>query len=256
MTAELIRTDDYLEVRDLRVSFGDFVAVDGVALTLLQGQVHFLVGPNGAGKTTVIDALTGLARGQGVATFDGEDLLGRSSHAIARLGVGRTFQTATVFNDLTVLQNLDIAGLRHRRRWSLWRARNGIPDAVAEAAEAVGLSHLLDRPAGVLSHGQKQWLEIGMLLVQDARVLLLDEPVAGMSAQEREATGELLHRIGRERTIVVVEHDMEFVRRYADVVTVLHAGRVLASGSMEQIRANPEVQRVYLGDHAEGVSNA
>lgn len=248
------RTDDYLEVRGLRVAFGDFVAVDGVDLTLLQGQVHFLVGPNGAGKTTIIDALTGLAPGEGVATHAGDDLLGRPSHRIAQLGVGRTFQTATVFEELSVLQNLDIAGVRHRSRWSQWRARRATPDAVVEAADTVGLTHLLDRPAGVLSHGQKQWLEIGMLLVQDASVMLLDEPVAGMSAEERDATGELLHRIGRRRTIVVVEHDMEFVRRYADVVTVLHAGRVLASGSMDEIRANTEVQRVYLGHSTEGAA--
>lgn len=248
------RTDDYLEVRGLRVAFGDFVAVDGVDLTLLQGQVHFLVGPNGAGKTTIIDALTGLAPGQGVATHAGDSLLGKPSHRIARLGVGRTFQTATVFEELSVLQNLDIAGVRHRSRWSQWRARGAAPDAVVEAAETIGLTHLLDRPAGVLSHGQKQWLEIGMLLVQDASVMLLDEPVAGMSAEERDATGELLHRIGRTRTIIVVEHDMDFVRRFADVVTVLHAGRVLASGSMDEIRANTEVQRVYLGHSTEGAA--
>lgn len=248
------RTDDYLEVRGLRVAFGDFVAVDGVDLTLLQGQVHFLVGPNGAGKTTIIDALTGLAPGEGVANHAGDSLLGKPSHRIAQLGVGRTFQTATVFEELSVLQNLDIAGVRHRSRWSQWRARGSAPDAVVEAAETVGLTHLLDRPAGVLSHGQKQWLEIGMLLVQDASVMLLDEPVAGMSAEERDATGELLHHVGRKRTIVVVEHDMEFVRRYADVVTVLHAGRVLASGSMDEIRANDEVQRVYLGHSTEGAA--
>ncbi|UTT66180.1 urea ABC transporter ATP-binding protein UrtD [Janibacter sp. CX7] len=254
MTTTPTRTDDYLEVRGLRVAFGDFVAVDGVDLTLLQGQVHFLVGPNGAGKTTIIDALTGLAPGQGVATHGGVNLLGKPSHRIAALGVGRTFQTATVFEELSVLQNLDIAGVRHRSRWSQLRARREVPAEVSAAAETIGLTHLLDHPAGVLSHGQKQWLEIGMLLVQDASVMLLDEPVAGMSAEEREETGELLRRIGHERTIVVVEHDMDFVRRFADGVTVLHAGRVLASGSMDTIRANPEVQRVYLGQTTEGAA--
>ena len=129
-----------------------------------------------------------------------------------------------------------------------------MPDYVDEALHIVGLTDHADRKAAVLAHGQKQWLEIGMLLVQDAKVMLLDEPVAGMSAEEREETGQLLHRIGRERTIVVIEHDMDFVRSFADVVTVLHAGRVLATGTVAEIRANPEVQRVYLGHTVEGAA--
>ena len=245
---------DYLEVRDIRVEFDGFVAVDGVDLTLLQGQVHFLIGPNGAGKTTIVDALTGLVRATGVARYDHRNLLGMSSQRIARLGIGRTFQTATVFEELTVLQNLDIAGGVHRRPSRLWRTRRGVPDYVASALETVGLTDHADRPAGVLAHGQKQWLEIGMLLVQDSKVMFLDEPVAGMSGEEREETGRLLQRIGRERTIVVIEHDMDFVRRFADVVTVLHAGAVLASGPVAEIRANPEVQRVYLGHTVEGAA--
>ncbi len=245
---------DYLEVRGIRVEFDGFVAVADVDLTLLQGQVHFLIGPNGAGKTTVVDALTGLVHATGLARFENHDLLGMSSQAIARLGVGRTFQTATVFEELTVLQNLDIAGGVHRRTRGLWRARRGVPAYVDEALHTIGLTDLADRPAGVLAHGQKQWLEIGMLLVQDARVMLLDEPVAGMSAEERQETGELLHRIGRERTVVVIEHDMDFVRSFADVVTVMHAGEVLATGSVAEIRANPEVQRVYLGHTVEGAA--
>jgi urea transport system ATP-binding protein len=245
---------DYLEVRGIRVEFDGFVAVDGVDLTLLQGQVHFLIGPNGAGKTTVVDALTGLVKASGLASYDHHNLLEMSSHGIVRLGIGRTFQTATVFEELTVVQNLDIAGGVHRRAWSMLRPRRGVPDYVHTALETVGLTDLADRPAGVLSHGQKQWLEIGMLLVQDAKVMLLDEPVAGMSSEERAQTGELLHRIGKERTIVVIEHDMEFVRAYADVVTVMSAGTVLAHGSVEEIRANPEVQRVYLGHTVEGAA--
>ncbi|WP_181311002.1 urea ABC transporter ATP-binding protein UrtD [Nocardioides campestrisoli] len=245
---------DYLEVRGIRVEFDGFVAVDGVDLTLLQGQVHFLIGPNGAGKTTVVDALTGLVHATGLASYDNQNLLGLPSHAIVRLGIGRTFQTATVFEELTVLQNLDIAGVVHRRARDMLRSRRGVPDYVHRALETVGLTELADRPAGVLSHGQKQWLEIGMLLVQDAKVMLLDEPVAGMSAEERHETGELLHRIGQERTIVVIEHDMDFVRDFADVVTVMSAGRVLAHGTVEEIRANQEVQRVYLGHTVEGTA--
>jgi urea transport system ATP-binding protein len=163
------------------------------------------------------------------------------------LGVGRTFQTASVFEELTVLQNLDIAAGAGRSALALLRRRSSVPPAVEEAMDTVGLTGQRDRQAGALAHGQKQWLEIGMLLVQNARVLLLDEPVAGMSADERIQTGELLHRIGAERTVVVVEHDMDFMRSYATSVTVLHAGRVLSAGTVAQVQADPKVQEVYLG---------
>ncbi|GAA2725064.1 urea ABC transporter ATP-binding protein UrtD [Cellulomonas aerilata] len=238
---------DYLQVRGLRVDFDGFVAVDGIDLTVTSGDLRFLIGPNGAGKTTVVDAITGVTAATGSATFGDVELLGRSAHRIARAGVGRTFQTASVFDELTVLQNLDIAAGAARGPLSLLRRRTSVPPEVDRALETIGLTHLRDRPAGVLAHGQKQWLEIGMLLVQDARLLLLDEPVAGMSHGEREQTGELLRRIGVERTVVVVEHDMEFMRRYASSVTVLHQGRVLAEGTVAQVQADPRVVEVYLG---------
>ena len=241
---------DYLEIRNLTVDFDGFKAIDGVDLTLLQGRLHFLIGPNGAGKTTLVDAVTGLVQGTGRASYRNQDLLSMKSHRIVRAGVGRTFQTATVFEELSVLQNLDIAGGIHRSPWGMLRARRGVPAYVEETLATIGLSHLRDRPAGVLAHGQKQWLEIGMLLVQDAKVMLLDEPVAGMSAEEREQTGELLRRIGHERTIVVIEHDMDFVRSFADVVTVMHGGTVLAEGDVATIQADPRVQEVYLGHQA------
>jgi urea transport system ATP-binding protein len=247
---------DYVEIRDLTVEFDGFVAVDSVDLTLLQGRVHFLIGPNGAGKTTLVDAVTGLAKASGLVRYGNTDLLGLKPHQIVRAGVGRTFQTATVFEQLTVLQNLDIAGGVHRKARSILRARRGVPSYVEAALETIGLADLRDRPAGVLAHGQKQWLEIGMLLVQDAKVMLLDEPVAGMSAEEREETGELLRRIGTERTIVVIEHDMEFVRTFADVVTVMHAGKVLTEGTVAEIQANQKVQEVYLGRTVEGATHA
>jgi urea transport system ATP-binding protein len=161
--------------------------------------------------------------------------------------VGRTFQTASVFTELSVLQNLDIAAGAKRSPWSLLGVRRSVPDNVSEALETVNLTSEVGKPAGMLSHGQKQWLEIGMLLVQDARVLLLDEPVAGMSQDERDATGELLKRIGAERTVIIVEHDMDFMRRWADSVTVLHAGKVLSEGSVAQVQADERVQAVYLG---------
>jgi len=247
---------DYLEIRGLTVDFDGFKAVDAVDLTLVQGRLHFLIGPNGAGKTTLVDAVTGLVRGSGRADFRGHNLLGMKSHRIVRAGVGRTFQTATVFEELTVLQNLDIAGGVHRSAWGMCLSRRGVPAYVEEALETIGLTHLKDRPAGVLAHGQKQWLEIGMLLVQDAKVMLLDEPVAGMSGEEREGTGELLQRIWTGRTIVVIEHDMEFVRSFADIVTVMHAGKVLAEGTVADIQADPRVQEVYLGRIAEGAAHA
>jgi urea transport system ATP-binding protein len=245
---------DYVEVQGLTVDFDGFKANDDVDVTFLQGRIHFLIGPNGAGKTTLVDALTGLVKGTGYARYGNRDLLALKSHQISRAGVGRTFQTATVFEELTVLQNLDIAGGVHRRPWSMLRARRGVPDYVQEAMETVGLADLRDRPAGILAHGQKQWLEIGMLLVQDAKVMFLDETVAGMSHEEREETGALLRRIAPSRTIVVIEHDMDFVRNYADVVTVLHAGKVLAEGSVAEIQANPQVQEVYLGRRPEGAN--
>jgi urea transport system ATP-binding protein len=247
---------DYLEVQDLSVDFDGFKAVDGVDLTLLQGQLHFLIGPNGAGKTTLVDALTGLVKGTGYARYRNQDLLDLKSHQIVRAGVGRTFQTATVFEQLTVLQNLDIAGGVHRRSWRLAFARRGVPAYVEEALETIGLSELRHRSAGALAHGQKQWLEIGMLLVQDAKVMFLDETVAGMSAEEREETGDLLRRIGHDRTIVVIEHDMDFVRSYADIVTVMHAGKVLTEGSVAEIQADERVQEVYLGRTVEGAARA
>jgi len=238
---------DYLEIRGLRVVFDGFVAVAGVDLTVTQGDLRFLIGPNGAGKTTIVDAITGLAPATGSIRFGGVELVGRPSHQVARAGVGRTFQTASVFDELTVLQNLDIAAGSRRKARVMLRRRTGIPEAVEAALETVGLTHLRDQPAGVLAHGQKQWLEIGMLLVQDARLLLLDEPVAGMSQAEREETGQLLQRIGAQRTVVVVEHDMEFLRSFASSVTVLHQGSVLSEGTVAQVQADPKVVEVYLG---------
>ncbi|CAN5492641.1 urea ABC transporter ATP-binding protein UrtD [soil metagenome] len=250
MTASYVG-EDYLEVRGLTVDFDGFKAIQDVDVTFQQGRLHFLIGPNGAGKTTLVDALTGLAHGTGRAEFRNRDLLEMKSHKIVRLGIGRTFQTATVFENLTVLQNLDIAAGMNRSPARLLLARGKVPEKVAEALETIGLTALAQRPAGILAHGQKQWLEVGMLLVQDAQVMFLDETVAGMSAEERDETGELLLRIVPERTIVVIEHDMDFMRRYADFVTVMHAGTVLAEGTVTEIQADPQVQSVYLGTVAE-----
>ncbi|MDV7085416.1 urea ABC transporter ATP-binding protein UrtD [Rhodococcus sp. IEGM 248] len=247
-------SSEYLEVRNLRVSFDGFKAVDGVDLTLMQGDLRFLIGPNGAGKTTLVDAITGLVPATGSVTKSGVELIGKKVHRIARLGVGRTFQTASVFEELTVLQNLDIAAGAGRSALTLLRRRKTVLPAIEEALDVTGLGKLRDTPAGILAHGQKQWLEIGMLLVQNCSVLLLDEPVAGMSHEERDETGNLLRRIGGERTVVVVEHDMDFMRAFATSVTVLHAGTVLSEGTVEQVQADPRVQEVYLGTAAAGAA--
>lgn len=238
---------DGLSVRDLRVSFDGFKAVDGVDLDVAPGDIRFLIGPNGAGKTTLVDAVTGLVKATGSVHFGDTELLGRPVHQIARMGVGRTFQTATVFEELTVLQNLDIAAGAARSPWTLLRRRKAIPAVVTDALETINLTARRDQLAGTLAHGQKQWLEIGMLLVQDVRLLLLDEPVAGMSHDERDATGALLGVVSRDRTVVVIEHDMDFMRSFARTVTVLHAGKVLSEGSVAQVQADPKVQEVYLG---------
>ncbi|WP_416562965.1 urea ABC transporter ATP-binding protein UrtD [Nocardia testacea] len=242
---------DYLEVRGLSVEFDGFKAVSNVDLTLFQGDLRFLIGPNGAGKTTMIDAITGLVPATGSVQKSGVELLGKKVHQIARLGVGRTFQTASVFEELSVLQNLDIAAGAGRSFWTMLRRRPAAVSAsIEQALETIGLTALRDKPAGTLAHGQKQWLEIGMLLVQDASVLLLDEPVAGMSQEEREETGNLLRRIGGERTVVVVEHDMDFMRSFATSVTVLARGAVLAEGTVAEVQADPAVQEAYLGTAA------
>ncbi|GAA2630812.1 urea ABC transporter ATP-binding protein UrtD [Streptomyces vastus] len=241
-----------LRIRQLRVSFDGFKAVDGVDLDVQPGDLRFLIGPNGAGKTTLVDAVTGLVKADGSVLFGDDELLGRSVHRIARSGIGRTFQTATVFEELTALQNLDIAAGAGRGVLTMLRRRKGVPESVARALETVGLAELADHPAGTLAHGQKQWLEIGMLLVQDVRLLLLDEPVAGMSHDERQATGELLERISEERTVVVIEHDMDFMRSFARSVSVLHAGKVLSEGTVAAVQADPKVQEVYLGHAAAG----
>jgi len=237
-----------LEIRGLEVVFDGFRAIDGLDLDVVEGEVRFLIGPNGAGKTTLIDVVTGLTSPMaGSVTFDGQSLLGRPEHKIVRMGVGRTFQTASVFEQLSVVENLDLAASFRQPLRKLLRRRKGVDDAVAVALATVGLTDRADALAEVLSHGQKQWLEIGMLLVQDPRLLLLDEPVAGMTKEERTRTGELLHEIARTRTVVVVEHDMEFLRRFANCVTVMHEGQILCEGSVAEVQADGRVQEVYLG---------
>jgi urea transport system ATP-binding protein len=250
-------SDPILEVQGATVDFDGFRALDAVDLVVEQGELHFLIGPNGAGKTTLVDAITGLTKlTAGRVVVGGRDITKTKEHRRVRLGIGRSFQTPTVFDSLTVVENLDLAEAFRTRLPRLFLTRKGVSDGVARTLEAVGLTALAGAPAKVLSHGQKQWLEIGMLLVQDPTLLLLDEPVAGMTPQERLDTGALLQRLAGERTVVVVEHDMAFLRRFAHRVTVLHEGKVISRGSVEQVQADPLVREVYLGRSRDARSGA
>jgi urea transport system ATP-binding protein len=242
-------TKELLNIRDLVVAFDAFHAIDGLDLTLHEHEVRFVIGPNGAGKTTLIDSITNLVRPtSGSIVFAGEELIGRSEHEIVRTGIGRTFQKPSVFDELTVLENVDIAASFRMAFRSLLRRRRGMSEAVAEALESVNLVEHRDNPAGSLSHGQKQWLEVAMVLVQRPRLLLLDEPVAGMTEKERVRTGELVTRIAQEgTTVLVVEHDMDFVRRFAHKVTVMHEGKILTEGTVAEVQRNDTVREVYLG---------
>ena len=235
-----------IDAHGLTKRYGDFT-LSGIDVTVNPGDIVGFIGQNGAGKTTIIDAITGLVPATGSATFRGEQLLGKKPNQIVGLGVGRTFQTASVVEELSVLENLQLAeGFRKKGR-ELFRPMGGKTQNIEYMMDVCNLTEDADKPAGILPHGKKQWLEIGMLLVQDAHLLLLDEPVAGMTPAERVATGELLKRCSKNRTVIIVEHDMDFMRQFADSVTVLNQGEILAEGSVEDIQNNDEVVRIYLG---------
>lgn len=241
-----------LYIEGLSVSFDGFKALNDLSLYINDGELRCLIGANGAGKTTLMDVITGKTRCDSGQVYFGQsvDLLKHDEAAIARLGIGRKFQKPTVFEALSVAENLELSLKTGKGVWVTLLAKldSGQRDRIDAVLATIGLSALRDRPAGVLSHGQKQWLEIGMLLVSDPRLMLIDEPVAGMTAQETEKTAELLTSLAGERTVVVVEHDMEFVRSIARTVTVLHQGSVLAEGTMDQVQNNPAVVEVYLGE--------
>lgn len=237
----------------LVVEFDGFTVLDGLDFTLEAGELRFLIGPNGAGKTTLLDVIGGQTHPRaGRVLFRGQALTRRPEHAIARLGVGRKFQTPAVFPSLTVWENVAVAALG-RAAGGGWRGDRALTARVARALERVGLAERSGVRAGRLAHGEKQWLEIAMVLVQDPAVVLFDEPVAGMTHEERERTGALLTALAGAHTVLVVEHDMEFVRQYARRVTVLHQGRVLCEGPLAVVQSDPRVREVYLGrDHREG----
>jgi len=243
-------SDFLLNVEGLTVSFDGFKAVDDLSLYLDRNEIRVIIGPNGAGKTTVLDLICGRTKAtNGSIKFNGLELTRMKEHEIVRAGVGRKFQTPSIYEDLTVFENLEISFPRGRSVFGAlgFRRDAEVRDRVEEIAKSIFLADHLDDLAEYLSHGQKQWLEIGMLLIQDPALMMLDEPVAGMSVSERKKTAELLHRVIQHRSVLVIEHDMDFVSDIAHKVTVLHQGRVLSEGSVAHVKADPKVVEVYLG---------
>jgi urea transport system ATP-binding protein len=247
--------EDRLVVGALSVDFGGFVAVDNVDLTVEPGEIRVIIGPNGAGKTTLLDLITGKTRPTGgTATFRGHQLVGKTtSYICKKYHVGRKFQGPNVFNDLTVGENMQIAMMGNDSFINyLFKKKTAQEDEkIDECLKKVNLLDEKHIKASSLSHGQKQWLEIGMVILQDARLIVLDEPTAGMTAEETFKTGTMIKTNLKGKTVLVIEHDMDFVRQIAEKVTVLHQGRILAEGTFEQIENDPRVIQVYLKQDAE-----
>jgi urea transport system ATP-binding protein len=244
-------TAKILEIEDVTVSFDGFKALNHLSFSLNEGELRVIIGPNGAGKTTFLDVITGKVQPtEGRATFKGKDLRQRSEDAIARLGIGRKFQTPRVYQNLTPRENLELSCNRTKNVLSTLFKATPRPErrTVTGLLETIGLPAKADLPAALLSHGEKQWLEIGMLVAQSPDLLLVDEPVAGLTDEETERTGELLLALAESHSILVIEHDMEFVRQIARTVTVLHEGSVLCEGTMDQVQNDPRVIEVYLGE--------
>ena len=236
-------TDFALAVEDLTVSFDGFKAIDALTLYIDRNELRVIIGPNGAGKTTLLDLICGKTKASaGSIKFKNEELTQLPEHTRVRRGIGRKFQTPSIYENLTVFQNLEVSFPKGRSVLGalFFKCDDEVKARVQVVAEEVGLADALPMEAGLLSHGQKQWLEIGMLL-------MLDEPIAGMSARERELTAELLQRICKNRSVIVIEHDMDFVKQIAHKVTVMHQGKILAEGSMEKVQNDPKVIDVYLG---------
>ena len=240
-----------LYIEGLTVSFDGFKALNDLNLYIDEGELRCIIGPNGAGKTTMMDVITGKTRPDKGTVFFGQnhDLSKMTEYEISHAGIGRKFQKPTVFLNHTVFENLELALQAEKNVWtSHTKSLSGEQkDLIEKDLETIGLTEQMNLRAGLLSHGQKQWLEIGMLLVQDPKLLLIDEPVAGMTHQETERTAELLASLAGKHSVVVVEHEMDFIRSIANRVTVLHEGSVLAEGKMEDVQEDPKVMEVYLG---------
>jgi urea transport system ATP-binding protein len=243
-------TDFVLAIEDLTVSFDGFKAVDNLTMYIDKNELRVVIGPNGAGKTTVLDLICGKTKStSGSIKFMNKELTKLSEHEIVREGVGRKFQTPSIYENLSVYQNLEVSYPKGRGVFGslMFKRTEAVDTEVRKIAEEIMLTDMLNMEAALLSHGQKQWLEIGMLLMQDPELLMLDEPVAGMSAKERDQTADLLNKISNNRSVLVIEHDMEFVKKIAHKVTVLHQGKILAEGAMDQVQADEKVIEVYLG---------
>jgi urea transport system ATP-binding protein len=248
--SDQMASDFLLAVEALTVSFDGFKAVNDLSLYVDKNEIRVIIGPNGAGKTTVLDLICGRTKATGGSIkFKGTELTRLSENQIVLAGIGRKFQTPSIYEDLTVLENLEISFPRGRSVFGALTFRRDaeVIDRIDEIAEMIFLKDDLHKRGEYLSHGQKQWLEIGMLLIQDPELLMLDEPVAGMSVSERKKTAELLHKIIKGRSVLVIEHDMKFVEDIAHRVTVLHQGKVLSEGSMDRVKSDPKVIEVYLG---------
>ena len=243
-------TDFVLAIEDLTVSFDGFKAVDNLTMYIDKNELRVVIGPNGAGKTTVLDLICGKTKStSGSIKFRNTELTKLSEHEIVRAGVGRKFQTPSIYENLSVYQNLEVSYPKGRGVWGslFFKRSDEVVSQVKKIADEIMLTDFLEMEAALLSHGQKQWLEIGMLLMQDPELLMLDEPVAGMSAKERDQTADLLNKICKNRSVIVIEHDMEFVKKIAHKVTVLHQGKILAEGAMDKVQEDEKVIEVYLG---------
>ncbi len=248
--AKNIGQQPVLSVKNLTVSFDGFKAVDNLSLSINERELRVVIGPNGAGKTTLLDMICGKTKPtSGSILFRDIELVQMEEHQIVRAGVGRKFQNPSIYEDLTVMENLEISIPQAHGVWAsiLFRRTPQVVARIDEVASQVNLKDQLRKKSGLLSHGQKQWLEIGMLLMQEPELMLLDEPVAGMSPREREQTAELLRTISLGKSLVVIEHDMDFVKSIASKVTVLHQGRLLSEGTIDQVQKDPRVIDVYLG---------
>lgn len=248
----------FLELQNVSVSFSGFLAVDKVSLTVAEGETRVIIGPNGAGKTTVIDMITGkTAPTSGKILLAGEDITGRSPHEIAgKFKVGRKFQGPNLFDYLTVYENVEVALAGHSSVLTalLYRKSRAIADEIRTILEQINLYGKRDVISTSLSHGERQWLEMGMAIAQKPRLITLDEPTAGMTADETYKTGEMIKTMMKDKTVIVVEHDIDFVEQIAETVTVLHQGKVLAEGSFDEVKQNPKVVQVYLKDDDEAVA--